>query len=284
MLISNAFTYGFMPSNNAERRSSYPFITGDTFRSYCNHVLDEASTFNPSVVRNGEIVFVSPNFIDRFFNHYESKITARFVMVTHNADERMPGRYRYYLDDPKLIAWFGVNTDFPLHKKLYSIPIGFANRYWSFKGPRHGNPDVYQQAVQDNFFWANKRDDKLVYVNFAKGTNPGARNAAYDHLSTQNFTYLASVKPHLDYLKEMATFRFVASPLGNGIDCHRTWEALAVGCIPIVQASSINEIYEGLPVVIIDDWSQVTHEFLEATYEQMKGRMHEYHEIGRAHV
>ena len=27
----------------------------------------------------------------------------------------------------------------------------------------------------------------------------------------------------------------VASPMGMGLDCHRTWEALALGCIVLLQ-------------------------------------------------
>ncbi len=269
-LCLNVTVFCFMPTDEANRQSSYPFITGDTFRSFCDWKLDEAATFNPSHVENGDIIFVSPNFIDRFFSDFEPKINARFVILTHNSDEMMPGRYRYYLDNQKLIAWFSTNLSLPAHPKLFAIPIGFANRYWSYQGPWHGNPEVYKQAVRDGAFFSNKKTDKLVYVNFARGTNPTARDVAYNYLSKQNFVYLAHNKAHLDYLREMATYRFVASPLGNGIDCHRTWEALAVGTIPIVQSSSINELYNGLPVIIIDDWSQVTPAFLEKKYEVMK--------------
>ena len=33
-------------------------------------------------------------------------------------------------------------------------------------------------------------------------------------------------------------YAFVISPPGHGLDCHRTWEALALGCIPITLASA----------------------------------------------
>ena len=32
-------------------------------------------------------------------------------------------------------------------------------------------------------------------------------------------------------------------PKGNGIDCHRTWEAVAFGCVAVVQSSPLNEMY-----------------------------------------
>ena len=48
---------------------------------------------------------------------------------------------------------------------------------------------------------------------------------------------------------EISKFKFVLSPPGAGIDCHRTWELLYLDCIPIVQSSTINELYDDLPVL-----------------------------------
>jgi hypothetical protein len=56
----------------------------------------------------------------------------------------------------------------------------------------------------------------------------------------------------------MAAHAFVASPHGNGLDCHRTWEALALGCIPIVKRSPIDKVFQGLPVWIVGSWKEVT--------------------------
>jgi hypothetical protein len=48
--------------------------------------------------------------------------------------------------------------------------------------------------------------------------------------------------------------RFVLSPPGNGNDCHRTWEALYLGAIPIVQAGSLApSICEQLPILVLSD-------------------------------
>lgn len=55
---------------------------------------------------------------------------------------------------------------------------------------------------------------------------------------------------------------FVISPHGNGVDCHRTWEALALGCVPIVRTSPLDSLYEELPVLIVSHWSEVTADFL----------------------
>lgn len=40
---------------------------------------------------------------------------------------------------------------------------------------------------------------------------------------------------------------------GRGLDAHRTWEALLLGCIPVVWHSPLNPLYQGLPVVVIQE-------------------------------
>jgi len=71
-------------------------------------------------------------------------------------------------------------------------------------------------------------------------------------------------------------YAFVACPHGNGLDCHRQWEALCLGCIPVVKRSSIDSIYEGLPVLIVDSWSDITPELLRSTVENFKKRKFDY--------
>ena len=68
----------------------------------------------------------------------------------------------------------------------------------------------------------------------------------------------------------MSRFKFVISPRGGGEDCHRTWEALYLGSIPIVLSSSINEIYQDLPVIVVDDWNILTKEFLEKKWDEFE--------------
>lgn len=38
----------------------------------------------------------------------------------------------------------------------------------------------------------------------------------------------------------MSTFGFVASPVGHGLDTHRTWEALHMGCIVLTQSTPLD--------------------------------------------
>ena len=59
-------------------------------------------------------------------------------------------------------------------------------------------------------------------------------------------------------LEEYARAQFVASPWGGGLDCHRTYEALAMGAIPIVRSSGpLDASFAAQPVLIVDDWADV---------------------------
>jgi hypothetical protein len=59
-------------------------------------------------------------------------------------------------------------------------------------------------------------------------------------------------------LAEYGRHAFVICPHGRGLDCYRTWDALFMGCIPIVKTSPIDYLYADLPVVIVADWREVT--------------------------
>ena len=79
--------------------------------------------------------------------------------------------------------------------------------------------------------------------------------------------------PRTETWKNMIEYAFVLSPFGNGMDCHRTWEALLCGCIPIVRSSVFNELFDGLPVLIVDKWEDISLQLLVTTLSQFKDRL-----------
>jgi hypothetical protein len=74
-------------------------------------------------------------------------------------------------------------------------------------------------------------------------------------------------------------YAFVVSPHGNGLDCHRTWEALVLGCIPIVNTSALDPLFSDLPVLIVDSWSQVNREMLSDTLKEYRNRNFNYDKL-----
>jgi hypothetical protein len=70
----------------------------------------------------------------------------------------------------------------------------------------------------------------------------------------------------------MTNFTFVLSPFGIGMDCHRTWEALALGLYPILHSSELDPMFRDLPVLIVKAWSQVTRERLDTFLKEQEGK------------
>jgi hypothetical protein len=60
-----------------KRLSSEPYISGDTFRSYADYLFDETTTsFDPSKVSYGDIVFVKSDMLDKFIKEKNPYISA----------------------------------------------------------------------------------------------------------------------------------------------------------------------------------------------------------------
>jgi len=250
-----------------QRPSSYPFIAGDTFRAIADHIIDEtAQPFDAGNVKPYDIIFLKTDYVVRFFETVHPKISVPYILITHNSDVSpvylkavdhpwLGYDMSKYLNDPKLVVWFAQNIDYE-HPKLKPLPIGIANRYNA-----HGNIDIFKAAIQDIPVWETRLNK--VYLNFTVQNNVKERQAVINFFKHHPYAYLADFKPVGEYLQEMKRYRYVVNPPGNGLDCHRTWEALMLGCVPILKHSILDPMFEDLPVILIDDWTEVTEQFLE---------------------
>ena len=72
--------------------------------------------------------------------------------------------------------------------------------------------------------------------------------------------------------KLQSQYQFVLSPHGAGLDCHRTWEALLLGCIPIVKKAKLNDLFVDLPVIAVEDWSEINSAFLKKAAEEISSK------------
>ena len=74
-----------------------------------------------------------------------------------------------------------------------------------------------------------------------------------------------------NYFKHMSEYKFVICPPGRGIDTHRCWESLLVGCIPImIKVDSMDDLYEDLPVLLVENYKNIPEEYLNKEYEKIK--------------
>jgi len=99
------------------------------------------------------------------------------------------------------------------------------------------------------------------------------------HLDYETFSINQSFTKRTQNWNNITQNTFVLSPFGMGMDCHRTWEALCLGAIPIVKAPNFQKMFEDLPVLIVNEWSEITRELLDKTIEEFKTREFKYEKL-----
>lgn len=248
-----------------ERGSSAPYISGDSFRVNCNFTYDELDrSLDSTQVEYGNTIFVKTDYLEEFFCKIHPEIQHDYILVTHNSDYHVPGKFEKMLNDNKIIAWFGQNVEECDHLKIHPIPIGIANRCWG-----HGNIDTFKKM---QIFAPSFSRNIILYMNFAVGTNIAERSKVAAMFRDKSYCVISEPKEMTSYLADLCQSVFVLSPRGNGLDCHRTWEALLMGAYPIVRSSSLDPMYENLPVVIVNDWSEINEAFLQMKYLEFQSK------------
>lgn len=234
-----------------EHFSSAPFLSGDTFRSICNHAFDEFSDVVPSTVRPGEIIFVKNNFLHDFFKHIHPYITVPYILLHHNDDTTVDDSYTRYIDN-NIIHWYGLNID-TKHPKMTPIPIGIENIGYRNKANMSYflNP-IYKTSI--------KKQSMLVAFNTA-GVHP-ERIDAFKYAQASPCADIQNVKStQEEYIRTLSSYTHVVSPRGAGIDCHRTWEALYMNVIPLVKRSPNTSYFESIevPLHVVETWEEIQH-------------------------
>ena len=76
------------------------------------------------------------------------------------------------------------------------------------------------------------------------------------------------------FYQQIASHPYVLSPAGAGPDCHRHWESILLGSIPIVLKQPFLDVLEGLPVLLVDNWAEVTPKRLRDELPSLMERFH----------
>lgn len=262
--INTSYKRYLISKSSDTRPSSYPFISGDTFRSKAHHIFDEISVIFPENVSSNDIVFADIRKINEFFKVVHPKINCRYKLITHNGDEAVSKDLVSLMDD-KVIHWFGQNVNV-VHPKVSSIPIGLENiSYYN-----NGNITNIRKIQKIHVLKKNK-----ILCGFNIATNPLKRKPIHEVLLNIEVCEKLEGWPNASkYLNILNTYKFVASPPGNGIDCIRTWEAMYLGVIPIVEESILTNYYKkiGLPLLVIKDWgdlNKISESSLQHIYREI---------------
>jgi len=130
------------------------------------------------------------------------------------------------------------------------LPIGLENACLHYNGVVRD----FEQLRRGPWPYRNQ-----ILVAFTVGTNTVVRQEARLHLDRNPLTVAVDRLNSRSYRKLAAGFRFIASPPGNGEDCHRTWEALYLRAVPIVLRSPFTLAMErlGIPLWVVDSYGEL---------------------------
>ena len=228
------------------------------------------------------------------FSKLLSQINCSFVLVSGDCDESCPidlfsnnDDFVSFIENPKIIHWYSQNCIMVNHKKLSQLPIGLDYHTMSKSNHSWGNmtSPVDQEYILNNIknnakpFWER---EILCYSNFHFAMHTKFaydRKDAFDNIVKELVYYEPAQVKRMISWKKQSTYAFVLSPHGNGLDCHRTWEALCLGCIPIVKTSALDTMYDGLPVLIVNDWKDISIELLQKTVNDYKDKIFCYEKL-----
>ena len=230
------------------------------------------------------IIYVCSSAIAKFILYYLNKIPFKFILVSGDCDEDIPNEifashkeYLNFINNDKLVHWYCQNF-ITLHKKITIIPIGLdyhtMQKTKIFWGPlTNSNNQEYllQNIIKKSKPFYERKIKCYSNFHFTMNTKHGYdRKNAYTQIPTNLVYYEKNKVNRISTWMTQKNYAFVISPHGGGYDCHRTWEALVLGCIPIVKKSKIDNLYKDLPVLILDDWDQLNQELMETTIKEFK--------------
>ena len=236
--------------------SGYEFYKLAKF-SYCPRY---PINFDPRKLQKDDIVFLNLDEFQPFCRILKSSIPQyKFCLITHNSDKEFT---EYHLNAlrPYVTKVFALNASF-IDPILFPIPLGFVDD----KYKKHSDFEKNRES--------HPKKDTLIYMNFSINTNPVKRQECWDTFKDKGWVLKQSGLNHIDFYRQVSESFYILSPEGTGIDCHRIYESIYLDSIPILKTSKLDYFYKDLPVLIVDDWKQVTNIFLSENYSTLKNRL-----------
>jgi len=261
-------------------------IASRSFLFMCDHHIDNPeseSTRLPITTpqKNGETVYIHPRALKNFLINYLPLIKFKFILVSGDSDITVPQDIReesqQILEHPLLIRWYSQNCTEP-QEKLFQLPIGL-DFHTLARGPHSWGPQQSLESQTNDIYMLRNLNivkQSRCYANFHFLMNTrysGDRRLAIQQIPKNLVFYQPRKTTRINCWKNMINYKFVISPHGNGLDCHRTWEAIFLGCIPIVRTSPLDSLFKGLPILIVQNWSDITEHLLntfQADYSQLQ--------------
>lgn len=243
-------------------------------------------------IKKGDIVWIRGRFVSQFAQEILPHVKYPFLLVISDGDESFPSdctgvNIEDFIANKNIIHIFAQNCDYQgKSNKVSHLPIGLDYHTVAYKDPHGGWGEIGSPQQQETQLKSILKKLKPTYLRKKRAfvdfqlsdTMHGdhKRHLQFQEDRTSIFNFLlptglidyAKWMKRSDLWKTKGEYAFSISPHGNGLDCHRTWEDLILGCIVIVKKSPLDPLYDGLPVVIVNNWSEITKQNLEIWLEK----------------
>jgi len=244
---------------------------------------------------DGMSVYVCSDLLKFFVSTVLPKMNKRFVLVSGDSDLCVPreiltqNETARLLNSPYLIKWFLQNTQIQNCNKMIQIPIGLdyhtisndPSCNWKLENEGHlpREQESILMDIRNNSKPLSERKIK-IYVNFTLTSDRfNDRKESLEKINPDLMEINNNFTKRTINWEIITNYAFVLSPFGNGMDCHRTWESICLGSVPIVKAPNFRKLFEDLPVLIVNNWSDITQELLENTIQDFETKTFNYDKI-----
>jgi len=217
----------------------------------------------PNNVKLNDLLFLNLDYFPQFLNGLRQQpLSNKIVLITHNSDQKFTEAH-FNAISPFVSHIYAINCVYQ-HPMITPIPIGFVDNQYK----PHSKFEIIKTM--------NYEKHNLLYMNFAINTNPEKRNECWSVFKNQDWVLKETDLSPEDFYKQISKSKYILSPEGTGIDCHRIYESMFLGSVPVFKTSQLNYFYKTLPVVIVNDWTEITKEFLEENWIKHKNALDEW--------
>ena len=234
------------PRNLQDRKSSSPYLSSDTYYEICDYKINSQKDFDALLINQKDLdrVYVKGHLVDQL-KSFISKIrpnSIKILIVMESDNIQYAHQLVPILKIAKVIY---SNNLVGKADGIFPLPLGLERQCYrsagvlkDFKKPFKS--DISKRKIGFLVAWNDKTNvDRSKYrAEFRESKNSLVINSR--------------VSPQVIH-KLMRKTLFVPSPAGNGLDCHRTWEAMYLGAVPVV----LEKDFCGdasWPVLVVPSW------------------------------
>ena len=263
------------------------------YPAFDHHCGNFDGDYNMADLKDGATVYVRCNCLGGFLKKIEN-LKCKLVIVTGDNDCTLPNDiwqtkedFFRFLEKDTVLHFFAQNL-IAAHPKATQLPIGLDYHTLSEKATSWGpmaSSKKQEEELESIIAVAKPFQERVLkcYSNahLAKDNKryTADRNMAMEQIPEDLVVYEKTAIPRMETWKKQVEYAFVVAPHGNGLDCHRQWEALCLGCIPIVKTSELDRVYDELPVLIVKEWSDVNAELLKKTVGEFSEKKFKYEKL-----